>query len=62
MDQTATEKQVKYAEYLAKRMGIELPQERTRKAYSEFISKWKPAVEEEDRGMNEPSAWQTQYM
>lgn len=58
----ATEKQIKFAEYLAYRMSIELPHEKTKKAYSEFISKWKPVVQHEDNGMNEPSAWQMQYM
>ncbi len=40
----------------------DLPKEYTKQAYSEFISKWKPAVLEEDKGMNEPDAWQMQYM
>ena len=57
-----TEKQVKYAKYLAQRMCVELPKENTKQAYSEFISKWKPVVEHEDMGMNEPDAWQMQYM
>ena len=57
-----TEKQIKYAKYLAQRMNQELPKEFTKRAYSEFISKWKPAVQYEDMGMNEPDAWQMQYM
>ena len=57
-----TEKQIEYAKYLAKRMCQELPKNLTREAYSDFISKWKPAVLEEDKAMNEPSAWQMQYM
>ena len=57
-----TEKQVKYAKYLAHRMCEELPKEYTKQAYSDFISKWKPAVMEEDAGMNEPDDWQMQYM
>lgn len=57
-----TKKQIKYAQYLAKRMCQELPKDFTKEAYSDFISKWKPAVLEEDKAMNEPSAWQMQYM
>lgn len=57
-----TDKQKTYAAYLAERMCQELPKEYTKKAYSEFISKWKPIVKHEDDGMNEPSAWQTAYM
>lgn len=56
-----TQTQIEYAKYLAKRMCQELPVEFTRSAYSEFISKWKPIVKEEDDGMNMPSAWQWQY-
>lgn len=58
----ATEKQIEYAKYLAKRMCVDLPEELTKHAYSEFISKWKPIVKHEDDGMNEPDAWQMQYM
>ena len=57
-----SEKQIKYAKYLAERMCQELPTEFTKQAYSDFIAKWKPAVQHEDAGMNEPTAWQTQYM
>ena len=57
-----TEKQVEYAKYLAQRMGVELPKENTKQAYSDFISKWKPVVKHEDDEMNEPDAWQMQYM
>lgn len=57
-----TEKQIKYAQYLAKRMGQEMPKDFTKEAYSYFISKWKPIVQHEDMGMNEPDAWQMQYM
>lgn len=57
-----TEKQVMYAKYLAQRMYQELPKEYTKKAYSDFIEKWKPIVKHEDDGMNEPNAWQAQYM
>lgn len=57
-----TEKQIKYAKYLAQRMGVELPKENTKQAYSDFISKWKPVVKHEDDGMNEPDVWQMQYM
>lgn len=57
-----TEKQIKYAQYLAKRMCQEMPKDFTRETYSDFISKWKPAVKQEDKAMNEPSAWQMQYM
>ena len=56
-----TEKQIAYAEYLAERMCQELPSEFTKEAYSEFISKWKPVVKEEDEAMNEPTEWQLQY-
>lgn len=57
-----TEKQIAYAQYLAQRMCQELPEEYTKEAYSEFISKWKPIVKHEDDGMNEPNAWQMAYM
>ena len=57
-----TEKQVEYAKYLAQRMCVELPKENTKQAYSDFISKWKLAVKHEDDAMNEPNAWQMQYM
>ena len=57
-----TEKQIKFAQYLAKRMCQNLPTEFTKEAYSEFISKWKPAVKYEDYCMNEPDAWQMQYI
>ncbi len=57
-----TEKQIEYATYLAQRACQDLPKEFTKQAYSDFISKWKPVVQHEDRGMNEPSAWQMQYM
>lgn len=57
-----TEKQIKYAKYLAQRMCQELPKEFTKQAYSEFISKWKPIVKHEDMGMNMPSTWQMQYI
>ena len=43
-----TEKQISYAEYLAKRMCQELPKVYTKKAYSDFIEKWKPIVKHED--------------
>ena len=61
MMQNPTEKQIEYAKYLAKRMCQELPQEYSKKAYSDFISKWKPIVKAEDNGMNEPNGWQLQY-
>lgn len=57
-----TEKQVEYAKYLAQRMGVELPKENTKQSYSDFISKWKSVVKHEDDAMNEPNAWQMQYM
>ena len=57
-----TEKQVEYAKYLAQRMGVELPKENTKQTYSDFISKWKLVVKHEDDAMNEPNAWQMQYM
>ena len=57
-----TERQVKYAKYLAQRMCVELPKEDTKQAYSDFISKWKPAVKHEDDGLNEPDAWQMKYI
>ena len=46
-----TEKQIAYAQYLAERMCQELPEEYTKEAYSEFISKWKPIVKHEDDAM-----------
>ena len=54
--------QISYAEYLAKRMCQELPKVYTKKAYSDFIEKWKPIVKHEDEEMNEPDAWQMAYM
>ena len=57
-----TEKQVEYAKYLSQRMGVELPKENTKQEYSDFISKWKLVVKHEDDAMNEPNAWQMQYM
>lgn len=57
-----TDKQVAYAAYLAKRMCQELPEEFTKEAYSEFISKWKPIVKQEDDAMNEPSGWGLKYI
>lgn len=57
-----TEKQIEYAQYLAKRMCQEMPKKFTKEAYSDFISKWKPAVLEEDKAMNESNEWQMQYM
>jgi hypothetical protein len=57
-----TEKQIAYAKYLAVRMCQKLPEEFTKEAYSEFINKWKPIVKSEDDAMNEPDAWQMQYM
>ena len=35
-----TEAQVKYAEAIADVLGIDLPDEETKAAYSEFISEW----------------------
>ncbi len=57
-----TEKQIEYAKYLARRMCQQLPSEYTKEAYSQFISKWKPVVQHEDKCMNEPDSWQMQYM
>lgn len=59
---TPTQKQTEYAEYLANRMCQNLPDDFTKKAYSEFIDRWKPVVKQEDDAMNEPDAWQMQYM
>ena len=56
-----TEKQFRYAQYLAYRMNVDLPREYTKEAYSEFISRLKPAVRHEDDAMNEPDKWQMQY-
>ncbi len=56
----ATEKQVNYATYLAQRMCVDLPKEDTKEAYSDFINKWKPAVKEEDKGMNE-NTWAIEH-
>ena len=56
-----TKKQVEYATYLAERMCQKLPSDYTKEAYSDFISKWKPIVKEEDDAMNEPSEWQWNY-
>jgi hypothetical protein len=57
-----TEKQIEYARYLAQRMCQDLPKDFTKQAYSDFISNLKPAVMAEDVEMNEPNAWQIQYM
>ena len=57
-----TEKQIEYARYLAQRMSQDLPKDFTKQAYSDFISKWKPAVMAEDAEMNESDARQMQYM
>ena len=57
-----TQKQEEYAKYLAKRMCVELPKEYTKQAYSDFISYWKPIVQHEDDGMNQPSKWQLNYL
>ena len=57
-----TKKQIEYAQYLAQRMCQDLPKEYTKQAYSDFISKWKPAVLEEDKAMSEPDVWQIQYI
>lgn len=57
-----TTKQIEYAKYLAERMGVDLPKEVTKAAYSDFIGKWKPVVQHEDEGMNQPDSWQMQYM
>ena len=43
-------------------MCQDLQKDFTRQAYSDFISKWKPAVMAEDAEMNEPNSWQMQYM
>ena len=59
---TPTQKQIDYAKYLANRMCQNLPDDFTNKAYSEFIDRWKPVVKREDDAMNEPDAWQMQYM
>ena len=56
-----TEKQIAYASYLAQQMCVKLPKEITKETYSAFISKWKPAVAQEDKAMNEPNDWQLQY-
>ena len=55
-----TMKQVEYAGYLAQRMCVDLPNEYTKQAYSDFISHWKPIVKYEDDAMNE-DAWALQY-
>ena len=56
-----TQKQIEYAEYLAKRMCESLPKEFSKEAYSKFIEKWKPIVKREDDAMNEPNEWQLRY-
>lgn len=43
----ATEKQVKFAKWIADTLNIRLPEKKTKKAYSEFIGKNRPAFEEE---------------
>lgn len=57
-----TDKQIKYAGYLAHRMCVPLPSEFTKAAYSEFISKMKPIVKAEDDAMNEPGPWGMAYL
>ena len=61
MSNAPTQRQEEYAKDLAKRMGINLPKEYTKTAYSAFISRWAPIVKAEDDGMNEPNEWQWQY-
>ena len=61
MNDSPTQKQVEYAQYLAKRMCKDLPKEYTKAAYSAFISYLEPAVKAEDDAMNEPNEWQWQY-
>ena len=60
-DDRPTEKQEKYAKYLASRMCVSLPTEYTKAAYSSFISHWKPIVKEEDDYLDELIAWQIVY-
>ncbi len=55
-----TTNQIRYANYLAKRMRVNPPQDFTRQAYSDFISELKPIVEEEDNDMNE-CGWALKY-
>lgn len=57
-----TDKQIEYVRYLAERMCQEMPREFTKEAYSKFIDYWRPIVKREDDAMNEPDAWQMQYM
>ena len=57
-----TAKQIEYANYLANRMGISLPEDHTKDAYSKFIDYWKPVVKHEDDAMNEPSGWALSYL
>ena len=59
---TPTEKQIEYARYLSQRMCQDLPKDFTKQAYSDFISNLKPSVMAEDVEMNEPNAWQMQYI
>lgn len=40
-EQPPTEKQIKFAEAIAEKLDLELPEEDTKAAYTEFISEWK---------------------
>lgn len=36
----ATDKQIRFAETIADRLDLELPEEKTKAAYSDFIEEW----------------------
>ena len=48
----ATEAQIRFAEAIVDRLGIELPEEKTKAAYSDFISEWKDDFEDECYGID----------
>ena len=43
----ATEKQIEYAETIAACLDLELPEEKTKQAYSNFISEWEDDYDEQ---------------
>ena len=45
-----TEKQVDFAEAIAKELGLDLPKEYTKSAYGEFIGEWQKDFHESKGG------------
>lgn len=55
----ATVKQINFAKDIAEYFGIELPKERTKKAYSEFLNKY---ADEYKKSVREEMAYQEAIM